>query len=296
MPSALSTSIKNAFQNLKGKLNLIYEKGEASVITSMVLEAVCGLKYSDLLLHPEKHFSILEEQKWQQYAVELLNNRPVQYVLGETLFYGLTLKVNETVLIPRPETEELVDWVVKETKQEIHPEKALKLLDMGTGSGCIALALKKNLHPIEMLAVDSSEAALETAKENAQRNHLEVSFLQWNMLESKVPETLKGIDILISNPPYITLEERNKMTANVLNFEPDLALFVTNKDPLQFYKRIEELGRTVLKISGKIYLELNENYAEAVQNYFLQKGWKSTIRRDFQGKERMLSASGFSKS
>lgn len=289
-----SVIIKDAVTNLIEQLSCKYEKGEASAITEMLLEAVCGLNRMDLLVNPGKQFSGLEADKWNHDVAELLNDRPIQYVLGKTTFYGLALSVDESVLIPRPETEELADWVIRDA--EAFSGKDLSILDIGTGSGCLALALKKSLPFAKVFAVDYAEETLKTAKENAERNKLEIELIQWDILNEMPPEFLKNMDILVSNPPYITFSEKEKMAPNVLNYEPGRALFVTNNDPLQFYKKIEELSKKILKSTGKTYLELNESFAGEVEDYFRKKGWQTLVKKDFQGKPRMIKIEGYSKS
>lgn len=284
-------TIKQAFVQLKQKLLASYEQAEATGIAEMVMTKISGLSRSQQICQPELRLSDRQFQQWIQMGNDLLNNRPVQYVLGEVDFFGVSLSVDESVLIPRPETAELVNMTLQELKAIPKSKEEISILDMGTGSGCIALALKKNLPEATVFAAEFSIDALATAKKNALKNHLEVSFLQWNILEEAIPKALFPLDIVISNPPYITFEEKEAMHQNVLNFEPHAALFVTNKDPLQFYKAIESISQKILKPTGKIYLELNEQYAKDTFDYFQHKGWYCQLFKDLQGKDRMMTAS-----
>lgn len=281
---------KNAFQKLRENLCQIYDHSEATTISELALEAISGMSKSQLIIHPDKKFTEIQWQQWQQIEKELLANRPVQYVLGKTKFYGLTLNVNESVLIPRPETEQLVDWIIYEIKSLGFSEAAKNILDIGTGSGCIALSLKKYLPETFVFAADYSESVLKTATENAQQNNLEITFLKWNVLDSNIPKSLPHQDFIISNPPYVTFPEKSTLAKNVLDYEPHEALFVTDNDPLQFYKKIEEIALSVLKPNGELFLELNEEFAEKTEMYFSKRKWKTTLKKDFQGKSRMLRA------
>ncbi len=240
----------------------------------------------DQALHPEHRLSESELVLLHQAVKRLLRQEPLQYITGETEFYGLHLLVSPSVLIPRPETEELVDIIV----QEKHPEHA-RILDIGTGSGCIALALKKQYPASEVTAVDISEKALSTARSNATKNHLKVQFYTCDILNFSTCEKAKEYDVIVSNPPYVTTNDKKLMKSNVLDFEPHLALFVGNNDPLLFYRHIAGFAMQRLKDGGKLYVEINENYGTETVRLFTDHGLKNIkLHTDFQGKNRFVSA------
>lgn len=270
---------------LKEKLETIYESGEAESIADWTLESLTGKKRLERLQSP----TILNEEqqvKLEQYAMELMEYRPVQYVLGESYFYGMKLFVDERVLIPRPETEELADWIMKYAHQQ--QLKQPVVLDIGTGSGCLALAVKKSIPDADVYAADLSEGALTVASENAGRLNLDVRFLEMDILDAGVGRGLPQLDIIVSNPPYITLPEQESILPNVLRYEPHQALFVTNNDPLQFYKAIASFSGKYLKKNGSLFLELHRDYAEDTLQYYLAKGWKAELKQDMQQQDRML--------
>lgn len=284
-------SFREILPTLKQKLAALYDSSESEVIAERIIEAISGMSRSERLCHAEKKCTEEQWQQYLQYEAELLRHRPLQYVLGKTCFYGLELKVNESVLIPRPETEELVDFCLKTIRAEQQStKKTFRILDIGTGSGCIALALKKHLPQAQITAVDFSTSALDTAQSNAQNNHLSINFLKWDILKEPLPLRLSSIDVIISNPPYITAEEKNTLHANVLNHEPQAALFVTDKDPLQFYKKIESVSQQILNENGSVFLELHETFAQKTEEYFRKKTWETYLKKDFQKKDRMLLA------
>jgi len=282
-------TIKSAAQQLQFSLAAIYEPEEAKNVADLVIGKLTGMSRSERICYPEKLLSPPQETRYFDYREQLKAHRPVQYVLGETEFYGLPLIVDESVLIPRPETEELVDSCLKWLARNNQTEKPLNILDIGTGSGCIALALKKNAPESAVFAADISAAALKTAEKNAALNHLDIRLLQWNILTGAIPPILsRKIDLIISNPPYITVAEKPSMAAHVLDFEPHQALFVTNQDPLQFYKSIEQLAGEILSPAGALFFELHEQFAAETRRYFADRGWQAILSKDFQGKDRML--------
>lgn len=282
-------TVKAATQQLQQSLATIYESEEAKNIADMVMEKLTGMSRSERICYPEKLLLPQQETQYFNYQEQLRAHRPVQYVLAQAEFYGLSLFVDESVLIPRPETEELVDICLKWLKENNKVSGHINILDIGTGSGCIALALKKRLPGASVFAADVSEAALATARKNAELNQLDVRFMRWNILTEALPVALpQKIDVLISNPPYITTAEKHSMAAHVLDFEPQQALFVTNQDPLQFYKSLEQLGHDVLNASGAMFFELHEAFAMKTMQYFTGKGWQAKLIKDFQEKDRML--------
>lgn len=270
---------------LREKLETIYESGEAESIADWTLESLTGKKRLERL---QSSMVLNEEQqiKLEQYAVELMEYRPVQYVLGESYFYDMKLFVDERVLIPRPETEELADWMVKYIHQQ--QLKQTIVLDIGTGSGCLALAIKKGVPDANVYAADLSEGALAVASENAARLNLDVRFLKMDILDADAGDGLPQLDIIVSNPPYITLPEQESILPNVLRYEPHQALFVTNSDPLQFYKAIASFASKHLKQNGSLFLELHRDFAADTLQYYRDKGWKVELKQDMQQQDRML--------
>lgn len=273
---------REAFDELKKSLLTIYDEGEADAIASWTIESVTGLRngWNEHEME-ENQLALLK-----RYENELLRHRPVQYVLGESYFGNLKLFVDESVLIPRPETEELVMWVTEIAKKS----EQSTIIDIGTGSGCIALSLKQNLPTAAVSAVDFSVKALDVARKNAATYNLDIDFVQTDFLQQELRERLPMFDLIVSNPPYIGLDEQADMESHVLDYEPHAALFVTDNDPLQFYKAIEDFGQRKLNKGGYIFCELNSLYAAATEVYFEEKGWTVTLKKDMQGKDRMLMA------
>lgn len=275
-------------EHMIGELSALYDAGEAANIADWVLESLTGR--NRIMRNMDKSISLSDEQKikLESYLVELMEYRPVQYVLGESYFYGMKLFVDENVLIPRPETEELADWIVKycQSKEMLQPA----VLDIGTGSGCLALAVKKGVPQSKVFAADISEGALAVARRNATETGLSLELMQLDILASEGAAVLPALDIIISNPPYITLPEQQTIMPHVLRYEPHQALFVTNEDPLQFYKAIETFSRTHLKAGGSVFLELHRDFATDTQQYFQDKGWETILRQDMQEQDRMLHA------
>jgi len=268
------------------KLQKIYPPAEAKQFINLLILNKLGLSRTDQALQIDYRISESEMVWFHQAVKQLLQEKPLQYILGHTTFYGLPLEVNEAVLIPRPETEELIELILKENKQ-----KAPRIIDLGTGSGCIALALKKNLPQAKVKGIDISQEALQVAQNNAKALSLEVDFSLCNLLDAK--SCIRGeYDIMVSNPPYVTESDRKSMQKNVLDYEPGLALFVTNVDPLQFYRPIAHLALKHLRQHGKLYVEINEKYGTNCAELFHQKGLKDVqIHQDIHGKQRFVSAS-----
>lgn len=227
------------------------------------------------------------EDELNSLLPQLLTGRPFQYVLGKAWFYGMPLSVNEAVLIPRPETEELVDRMVKS-----HLSNSPRIIDIGTGSGCIALALKKSLPDAEVYAMDISGEALEVARRNANSLGLEINFIQADILEWElVVDSDLRFDLVVSNPPYITPKEKLDMEKHVLDFEPDLALFVPEESPLLFYQHIADFARHHLLPDGKLYFEINQKYGRDIRELLSKKGFNNVrIMKDMQGVDRIIEA------
>lgn len=275
-------------QDFVHQLETIYDMDEAINIAVWVLESVTGFSRQEQPFQHAYMFTDIQVAQIDRYLTELLQHRPVQYVLGECYFWDLKLFVDESVLIPRPETEELVDWALKFCKANHITTPAIT--DIGTGSACIPLSLKKHLPKAQVSAVDISEKALEVARRNARDTGLDVTFFLKDILDKNTWDTLPACDIIISNPPYITLPEKESILPNVLQYEPHEALFVTNEDPQQFYKAIEAFARLKLNKGGAVFLELHRDFARETADYYRSKNWKTELRKDMQGNDRMLLA------
>lgn len=283
-------TLQEARIQLQSALSTAYETREAANITDWILEHLTGLTRSARLVKTAELLTTAQETLLNNYIPDLLNHRPVQYILGESWFHGLRFYVNENVLIPRPETEELVNWIIEEHKNDT----TLHILDIGTGSGCIPVTLKKALPQATVYACDISEGALAVAKRNASELKAEIHFIQQNILDASLWKHLPKVDIIVSNPPYIPENNKQAMHANVLEHEPHLALFVSNDDPLTFYRAIAELSQEKLSTNGEVYAEIHEDLGAATLALFQEKGFgRVTLRRDMQEKDRMIKAAGF---
>ncbi|MES2804912.1 MAG: peptide chain release factor N(5)-glutamine methyltransferase [Bacteroidota bacterium] len=273
------------------ELTPIYDAGEAESFFYLILEEKHQLRRIDLALHPDLVFSEAEIVVWNSILEQLKQEIPVQYLLGKTSFYGLDFEVNENVLIPRPETEELVEWILSNNRiiQKSNPETSrLKILDIGTGSGCIAISLAKNIPNAQVFAIDVSEKALATAKKNAERNAVEVTFINQNILETE--DLRQQFDIIVSNPPYVRNLEKEEIKKNVLDNEPHLALFVEDNDALIFYKKIAELAQKNLSENGQLYFEINQYLGKETVDLLEKMNFKNIeLRKDIYGNDRMIS-------
>jgi len=278
--------IKELYRNFLVKLQDIYPLSEATVITDWVFEKLASVKRTDIVKEPAHHPEPLVQVGLQVALQQLLDHRPVQYVLGEAWFYHMKLKVNEKVFIPRPETEELVELVLNDRK---HFLTGTSILDIGTGSGCIPIAIKKNWNAAQVSAIDVSANALEMAKENAGLQHVHINFIQCDFLDETQREALPQFDIIVSNPPYIPLGEKETMDKHVTLYEPHIALFGPDDDALIYYNRIAAFGLTHLKPGGKIYLEVHSQRAKKTAALFSTAYQKVEIVSDMYGKERMLA-------
>ncbi len=238
----------------------------------------------DIALNNQKKLSTSEEQKFEEAARRLHNQEPIQYIIGETEFYGLKFKVSPRVLIPRPETEELVKWILTDLNTE--KNKTFSILDIGTGSGCIAVSLAKNIPGAKVSAVDISSEVLKVAKFNAYKNEVEINFIQQDILK---PDSLsEEFDVIVSNPPYVREMERKEMQQNVLNFEPALALYVKDEDPLIFYRKIAKLAKNSLFKNGRLYFEVNQYLANDIVDFLKETSFETELRKDIYGNFRML--------
>jgi len=268
----------------KEQLHSLYPEEEVQSFFYFLADNILEMKKAMLSLELQRTLQLSEVEKFNTALEQLKKEVPIQHILGKTEFFGLELIVNNSVLIPRPETEELVDWVLKEASPKA------KILDIGTGSGAVAIALAKKLPNTKIVALDISEKALETAKENAKQNEVEVTFIQQDILKTAALEGM--YDIIVSNPPYIKNSEKALMHKNVLLYEPHQALFVADDSPLLFYNKIAELARVSLYQGGQLFFEINEAHGTAVVNMLEAKGFSSVkLRKDFFGKDRMVKAS-----
>lgn len=231
-------------------------------------------------------YDSLDAQKCKLYAARLIDGEPIQYITAVSNFYGYHFKVNRHVLIPRPETEELVSWILDDLGQH---KKQLDVLDIGTGSGCIAITLKLKKPQLRMFAIDENLDTLNVARINAKRLDAMVQCMKIDFTNKELWESLIKVDVIVSNPPYIPHSEKDKMTDSVIHYEPDVALFVDDKNPLLFYSLIAGFAKTHLKENGSIFLELNEYRAADVCRLFEESGYSDiTLKNDMQGKSRML--------
>lgn len=265
-------------------LSPIYEVKEIENFFYLILENQINLKRIDVALNPELEFSETELQKWDFYVQELQKQKPIQYLLGKTEFFGLEFFVNQHTLIPRPETEELVDWIIKENLSK----KSLQILDIGTGSGCIAISLDKNLKA-ETFAFDISEEALTMAQKNADHNQAFVHLVEFDILN----DVWEGdpFDIIVSNPPYVRELEKQEIKPNVLEYEPHLALFVPDENPLLFYEKIADFAKEHLSENGQLFFEINQYLGKETSEMLRNKGFNNVIlKKDIYGNDRMILA------
>ena len=265
-------------------LSSIYDLQEVDSFFYLILNNFHQMSRVDLALKPDFEIDELEIQKWKNIIDQLQLQKPIQYILGETEFYGLRFKVNSSVLIPRPETEELVDWILKNNSNK---SKQLRILDIGTGSGCIPITLARNLNNSEVSAVDISRDALKVAEINAEINKVKVNFIEMDILKTtKLSETY---DIIVSNPPYVRELEKQEMHKNVLEFEPHIALFVEDEDPLLFYLKITQLASNSLLEGGQLYFEINQYLGNRMVDLLNDYKFRDIeIRKDIFGNDRMI--------
>ncbi|UOQ73472.1 peptide chain release factor N(5)-glutamine methyltransferase [Hymenobacter cellulosilyticus] len=281
-------TIRQLTTTLAAALHAVYPEPEAQSIAGLVIEHLLHLSPLQRRMQAAQEVPTDVETQVAPLQARLLLHEPVQYVLGVAYFAGLELEVTPATLIPRPETEELVALIIAE-----HPGKAdLTIVDIGTGSGCIPIALEQTLRPKRVVGVDISAAALEVARRNAARYGSPVEFVLADILTQEPDEILPGsVAVLVSNPPYVLENERPLMRRNVLDFEPATALFVPNHDPLLFYRRIGELGRRWLQPGGGLYFEINEQYAAELLKLLRAQGYTTVEpRQDIFGKDRMVRA------
>lgn len=277
--------IRTALQDLRRSLTPLYGGREAAVISDMVIEHVTGLPRIDRLLIDARGLDDRQKAELQRCMSELAAWRPVQYVVGEAWFDGLRFAVDERVLIPRPETEELVEWV-----SETIGDSPKRILDIGTGSGCIAVALKRRRPDCEVAAIDKSPAALALAATNASALHAQVVFIETDILDRVSWSALPVCDVIVSNPPYVTSGEKDGMRPNVVDHEPASAVFVEGADPLVFYRAIADFAMSHLSPGGRLFFETSSLHGESVRKMLTERGFIDVeLRKDLQGHDRMAA-------
>jgi len=291
----LLKTYKTTFLN---ELSNLYDDQEIESFFYIVLESFHNIKRIDLALNPNMEMNSMQLLRWERVLAELKKEKPIQYILGETEFYGLHFLVNKNTLIPRPETEELVDWILVESRNLKF--ESLKILDIGTGTGCIAISLAKNLPNAQVAAIDVSEKALFVAKENAKVNAVVVNFIKTDILKIDDLEQLPTsnfqlpthFDIIVSNPPYVRNLEKSKINPNVLEYEPHLALFVEDTDALLFYRKIAEFAKKNLSEKGKLFFEINQYLGIETVELLERLGFKNIeLRKDIYDNDRMILCS-----
>lgn len=272
-------------RQIREALHGSYTDAEALSLAKMLLVEVFGFSTLELYGGKDRGFSEKEQEVLSDIVCRLQNHEPIQYIIGRETFMGLVFEVNENVLIPRPETQELVNWILEDRRAD----EGCKILDIGTGSGCIPISLAHFMSGAELEAWDISDGALDVARRNASQNEVKVLFRKQNVLEA-VPSS-SCYDVIVSNPPYITEQEKVDMEANVLDWEPSIALFVPDTDPLLFYRKIAELGLEMLVAGGALYFEINRAYGEMMKTMLEDMGYNNVeLRKDMFGNDRMIKA------
>jgi release factor glutamine methyltransferase len=275
-------------------LNAIYNEDEAQAIYLIALEHVLKYRRTDYLLNKTEVISTEKLNKLEAILTALQTGKPIQYITGETIFYGLPFKVNSSVLIPRPETEELVDWIISTSNSLLQTPNSQPstILDIGTGSGCIAISLKKNLPDAKVFAIDIAKDSLTTAENNAILNEVEVEFIEQDILQTPNSKIPTQYSIIVSNPPYVTENEKSSIHKNVIANEPHRALFVSNDNPLIFYDAIADFALKNLTSDGLLFFEINEYLGKQTVDLLKYKRFKNIeLRKDMQGKDRMICCS-----
>ena len=271
---------------LKQKLTTHFEAVELSSIIGMLIEDVSGWNRTQQIIHQNTAFNQAQVDQIEKYTEQLISGKPIQYILGKAWFMGQNFIVNENVLIPRPETEELVEWIISYANIK---NKTLSILDIGTGSGCISIALKMALPHCEVSALDVSKEALKVAQLNANNLNVSIQWMEQNILDTVALEN--AYDIIVSNPPYIPIREKESMQKQVVNFEPSLALFVPDEDPLIFYRTIAKIAKQSLSKNGQLFFEIHYDQGNAVLTLLNELNFHAELRQDSFGKDRMIRAS-----
>jgi len=290
---SLLMTIHEARQQMIYSLKNIYEDQEAMNVTDLAIEHITGRARIEQVKYKEILFPVDQIEKFNQVIERLKQNEPIQYILGEAWFAGMQFHVDKTVLIPRPETEELVSWIIKTLKGWQIPEnRNYKALDIGTGSGCISIALRKQLPQFfEIWACDINDHVVNIARKNADELQALVDFVALDFLDAAQRRQLPQVDVIVSNPPYIPLRDKYGMKPNVLDFEPHTALFVPDNDPLVFYRAIAGFGKEKLYPGGLVFVEIHESSGKDTTELFRVEGYSVDLRKDMQGKDRMLKCS-----
>lgn len=280
-------NVKDAISHISKSIQPYYDPQEAENIARLSLQHFFNLYPKNLNAQYLQQLSDDIAIKVDSLISRLNQHEPVQYILEEAWFYDQPFYVNKNVLIPRPETEELVDWIIKDWKER----KEATCFEVGTGSGCISIILKKQLKNVFATACDISQEAISVAKKNAEKLDATVTFTHLDFLNKPEWDQLSQYDIIVSNPPYIPFSDKSEMAENVLYFEPSIALFAPDKDGLIFYKKIADFGKTHLLKDGAIYCEIHENNGKVVTNIFEMEGFNVVLKKDMQKKARMIKAS-----
>ena len=271
--------VSNILSYFRQELSAVADEREITSWYYISMQYLLVYNRSDCIINSNQVLNKSQLSKIKQIVAELKTHKPLQYILGETEFYGFKIKVNEHTLIPRPETEQLVDWILK--------ENFVAALDIGTGSGCIPIALAKHTDA-KVLAIDVSEDALLIAEENAKNNEVEIDFIHQDILQTN---SLQKVDLIVSNPPYVLESEKEKMQENVLDYEPELALFVEDKNPLIFYKKIASLAINFLNENGKLFFEINAEFGKEIIEMLADIGFVNIeLKKDMNDKDRMIKA------
>jgi release factor glutamine methyltransferase len=281
-----SMTYREAESILKEELSQLYDERESQQLAAWVLEHISGKKKTERLVSVRQNMNTEETSKWEQVKSRMLQGEPIQYVLNEAPFMKWVLAVNPSTLIPRPETEQLVEWLLTD-----HPgQKNIKVLDAGTGSGCIAIAVKSERPDWEVIAGDINQQTLNLAQSNAQNSGVTISFLELNILNLSDEHWPEGLNLIISNPPYIPFNERPTLSKNVIDFEPERALFVPSDQPLLFYEALGKAALRYLLPGGMLYLEIHQEFGQAIIDLLEQLGMNASLRKDFRGNDRMIRA------
>jgi len=271
--------VSNILSYFRKELSAVSDEREITSWYYISMQYLLVYNRSDCIINSNQVLNKSQLIKIKQIVAELKTHKPIQYILGKTEFYGLKIMVNEHTLIPRPETEQLVDWILK--------ENFVTALDIGTGSGCIPIALAKNTDA-KVLAIDVSEDALLIAEENAKNNEVEIDFIHQDILQTN---SLQKVDLIVSNPPYVLESEKGKMQENVLDYEPELALFIEDKNPLIFYKKIASLAFNFLNENGKLFFEINAKFGKETIEMLADIGFVNIeLKKDMNDKDRMIKA------
>lgn len=279
-------SLQDTKQAIKHQLTSIYEPLELNSIVNMLIEELTGWDALHQNIHKNDALDDTQANQLEDYIQQLLTGKPIQYIIQKAWFMGQPYFVNEHVLIPRPETEELVEWVI--SYAEI-VKKPLQILDIGTGSGCIPIALKMAIPNASICCIDISKAAIEIAKQNAEKHKTDIVFKEQDILQTK--QLKDQFDIIVSNPPYIPNREKGTMQKQVIEFEPEIALFVSDHFPLLFYSKIAQIGKTALKPNGQLFFEIHYDQGEAILKLLDEMGYHAELQQDMYGKDRMVRAS-----